>query len=228
VSARRRRARAGHSHLDIYVDVFAESLYRVGKLWEQNTISVAQEHIATSITQYAIAAIYPRLVPVSIQRGRMIVTGVSGELHQIGANLVADAMESNGWTVRFLGTNLPHSAVLATVEEFSPEVLCISTTIVANLASVVELTTPIAIRDRAIVLLTFASGRRRAEIAGLNVEDLDFGRPGFLIVTIRKSKTDQGGAGQFVAVPRIDNGPCAVAAVEAWLSIREQKKGAAA
>jgi hypothetical protein len=45
------------------------------------------------------------------------------------------------------------------------------------------------------VLLTFASGRRRAEIAGLNVEDLDFGRPGFLIVTIRKSKTDQGGAG---------------------------------
>jgi site-specific recombinase XerC len=36
--------------------------------------------------------------------------------------------------------------------------------------------TPIAIRDRAIVLLTFASGRRRAEIAALNVEDLDFGR----------------------------------------------------
>src|SRR5664279_5438919 len=78
-------------------------------------------------------------VPVSIQRGRMIVTGVSGELHQLGANLVADAMESNGWTVRFLGTNLPHSAVLATVEEFSPDVLCISTTIVANLASVAEL-----------------------------------------------------------------------------------------
>ena len=90
--------RAGHSHLDIYVDVFADSLHRVGKLWEQNKISVAQEHIATSITQYAIAAIYPRLVPVSIQRGRMIVTGVSGELHQIGANLVADAMDRMaGW-----------------------------------------------------------------------------------------------------------------------------------
>jgi integrase len=85
---------------------------------------------------------------------------------------------------------------------------------------------PLAIRDRAILLLTFASGRRRAEIAGLNIEDLDFGRPGFLIVTIRKSKTDQGGAGQFVAVPRrLEHGPCAVAAVEAWLSIIEKKKG---
>jgi len=98
-----------------------------------------------------------------------------------------------------------------------------------RLAATLELqgppTTPLAIRDRAILLLTFASGRRRSEIAGLNVEDLDFGRPGFLIVTIRKSKTDQGGAGQFVAVPRLEHGPCAVAAVEAWLAIREQKKG---
>jgi site-specific recombinase XerC len=99
-----------------------------------------------------------------------------------------------------------------------------------RLAAALELqgppATPLAIRDRAIVLLTFASGRRRAEIAGLNVEDLDFGRPGFLIITIRKSKTDQSGAGQFVAIPRLEHGPCAVAAVEAWLAIREQKKGA--
>jgi integrase len=85
--------------------------------------------------------------------------------------------------------------------------------------------TPLAIRDRAIVLLTFASGRRRAEIAALNIEDLDFGRPGFLIVTIRKSKTDQSGAGQFVAVPRLEHGPCAVAALEAWLILIEKKKG---
>jgi hypothetical protein len=49
--------------------------------------------------------------------------------------------------------------------------------------------------DRAIELLTFASGRWRAEIAALDVEDLDFSRPGFLLVTIRKSKTNQGGAG---------------------------------
>jgi len=131
--------KAGHSHLDIYVDVFAESLHRIGGLWEQSQISVAQEHTATSITQYAIAAIYPRLAPAAAHRGSMVVTGVAGELHQVGANLVADAMEAKGWTVRFLGTNLPHSSVLAAVEESSASVLCISTTIVANLPSVTEL-----------------------------------------------------------------------------------------
>ena len=73
--------RAGDSHVEIYVDVFAESLHRVGKLWELNKISVAQEHIATSITQYAIATIYPRLVPGAVRRGTMVVTGVAGELH---------------------------------------------------------------------------------------------------------------------------------------------------
>jgi MerR family transcriptional regulator, light-induced transcriptional regulator len=130
---------AGHSHTDICVDVFARSLHHVGKLWELNRISVAQEHMATSITQYAIAGIYPRLVPSPVRRGSMVVTGVSGELHQIGANLVADAMEANGWTVRFLGTNLPHSAILSTVEESVADVLCISTTIVANLPSVADL-----------------------------------------------------------------------------------------
>jgi hypothetical protein len=41
----------------------------------------------------------------------------------------------------------------------------------------------------------------------------------------RKSNTDQGGAGQFVPVPRIENRPCAVAAVEARLAILEKKKG---
>jgi methanogenic corrinoid protein MtbC1 len=41
--------------------------------------------------------------------------------------------------VRFLGTNLPHSSVLATVEEISADILCISTTIVANLPSVADL-----------------------------------------------------------------------------------------
>jgi methanogenic corrinoid protein MtbC1 len=138
--------RAGHSHVDIYVNVFTEALHSIGELWESNKISVAQEHMATSITQYAIAAIYPRLVPAGIQRGSMVVTGVSGELHQIGANLVADAMEAKGWAVQFLGSNLPDSSVVAAVEESSAKVLCVSTTIVANLPAVVELVK--AVRSR--------------------------------------------------------------------------------
>jgi methanogenic corrinoid protein MtbC1 len=138
--------RAGHSHVSLYVDVFAQSLYRVGELWEANKINVAQEHLATAITQYAIAGIYARLPPSEIVRGSMVITGVAGEMHQIGANLVADAMEANGWSVQFLGSNLPASAVVDAVEESSADILCISTTIIANLHSVAELTDAVRAR----------------------------------------------------------------------------------
>jgi methanogenic corrinoid protein MtbC1 len=129
----------GASHVDIYVDVITESLCSIGSLWEHNKISVAQEHTATAIAQYVIAMIYPRLAPASPSRGTMVVTGVSGEQHQIGANLVADALEEGGWKVRFLGTNLPHSTILSAIEEISADVLCISTTLVANLPSTAAL-----------------------------------------------------------------------------------------
>ena len=56
------------------------------------------------------------------------------------------------------------------------------------------------LRDRAILLLGFAGAFRRSELAALTVEDLSFVDDG-VIVLIRKSKTDQEGAGREVAIP---------------------------
>lgn len=93
--------------------------------------------------------------------------------------------------------------------------------LVKTLGKVPPASTCLEIRDRAIALLTFASGRRRSEIAALNVEHLNFRRKrGFLFVWIAKSKSDQSGHGQFVAIPRLDadrEGACAVIAVERWI-----------
>ena len=90
-------------------------------------------------------------------------------------------------------------------------------------------TTPLALRDRALALLTFGSGRRRSEIAALDVEHLDFRRnPRFLFVTILKSKTDQRGRGTIVAVPRLPSErqrACAVLALSAWLAHHPTKTG---
>lgn len=72
-------------------------------------------------------------------------------------------------------------------------------------------------RDRAIVLLGFAAALRRSELADLCVEDLRFEKRG-LVVTIRRSKTDQEANGVEIAVPYVANRSlCAVRAVKAWL-----------
>jgi len=71
-------------------------------------------------------------------------------------------------------------------------------------------------RDRALLLLGFALAARRSELVALDVADLEECPEG-LRVTIRRSKTDQEGAGAVVAVCR-GSIACPVAAVMEWLA----------
>ena len=128
----------GATLMDVYIGIIAASLQSVGDLWASNQASVAQEHMACSVVQYVIAMLYARTQRPLQTKGNMVVTGVRGEQHQIGLNLVADAMEARGWKVRFLGSNLPHATILEQVQGFA-EVVCVSTTMIANLPATAEL-----------------------------------------------------------------------------------------
>jgi site-specific recombinase XerD len=77
-------------------------------------------------------------------------------------------------------------------------------------------TTLPGMRDRAMLLLGFAGAFRRSELVALRVEDLQEAAGG-LRITIRRSKTDQDGAGQEIAIARGDV-HCPVLAVKAWMA----------
>lgn len=124
---------------DVYMRLLQPAQYEVGRLWEQNEISVSTEHMATAITQYVVAQLYSRLEIPDRTRGNAIVTGVEGELHQLGANMVADVLESDGWNVRFLGTQMPHRDILRAIAEHRPVLVGISTTMLFNLPNVASL-----------------------------------------------------------------------------------------
>lgn len=71
------------------------------------------------------------------------------------------------------------------------------------------------LRDRALLLLGFAGAFRRSELIGLDVVDLAETEEG-LRVTIRRSKTDQEGHGEVIAIIRGTGDTCPVKAVKAW------------
>jgi site-specific recombinase XerD len=71
------------------------------------------------------------------------------------------------------------------------------------------------IRDRALLLLGFAGGFRRSELIGLNCDDVVPVRQGFE-VTLRRSKTDQNGAGRKIGIPHGRGRWCPVAALDQW------------
>jgi integrase len=73
-------------------------------------------------------------------------------------------------------------------------------------------------RDRALLLVGFGLGSRRSELVALNVEDLDWSARG-VAVTIRRSKTDQTGAGRVVALPYGRPATCPVRALQKWLDV---------
>ena len=124
---------------DVYVDVLQNALYRVGKRWETNEITVAREHLATAITQFVISLLYARLPRTHTPRGAVVITGAQGEQHQVGPMMLADVLESDGWDVRFLGTNAPAEDVVATVRDHKADVLGISATMLFSIPRVREL-----------------------------------------------------------------------------------------
>jgi site-specific recombinase XerD len=78
-------------------------------------------------------------------------------------------------------------------------------------------------RDKAILLLGFSMAARRSELVALDVADIEECPEG-LRVTIRKSKTDQEGAGATIAVCR-GSIACPVAAVLEWLAAANITEG---
>lgn len=83
-----------------------------------------------------------------------------------------------------------------------------------------------AVRDRALMLLGFAGARRRIELVNLNAEDVR-DDPDGLIITIRRSKTDQEGAGFEVPIPfGSDRVSCPVRGLKDWLQVSGIDSGA--
>jgi integrase len=76
--------------------------------------------------------------------------------------------------------------------------------------------TTIDARDQALLLLGFAGGFRRSELVAVNCTDIEQVRQG-IVVHIRRSKTDQEGAGRKIGIPFGRGRWCVVTALRLWI-----------
>jgi integrase len=76
---------------------------------------------------------------------------------------------------------------------------------------------PKDLRDMALLLIGFAGGFRRSELCAIDCIDIEHVRQG-VIITVRRSKTDQEGVGRPVGIPFGRTKWCPVAALDRWLS----------
>jgi methanogenic corrinoid protein MtbC1 len=124
---------AGCSIRDVYLGVFQPAMYEVGRLWELNQITVAQEHLATAITQSVMAHFYGDLFLRPPNGRTMVATCTGAEQHQLGIRMVADFFEMDGWNVYYLGANVPTAGVVTMVEERRADLIAISITLASHM-----------------------------------------------------------------------------------------------
>ncbi len=124
---------------EIYVQVFQPVQYEIGRLWQTNKISVAQEHYCTGATQLVMAQLYPYLFTGEKKSKKLVTACVPGELHEMGARMVTDFFEMQGWDTYYLGANMPIESVVHYLSEIKPQCLAISATMTFHVSAVEEM-----------------------------------------------------------------------------------------
>ncbi len=128
----------GYTIPELHLKVIQPAQIEIGRLWQENRISVAREHLATAIAQLGLAHLY-RYLPRDEPNGRKVLMScVEGELHEVGARMASDFLEMAGFDVRFLGANVPPEHLARMLREVRPHLLALSVTMTYHLPQLRE------------------------------------------------------------------------------------------
>lgn len=102
---------------EIYVQLLAPALHRIGEQWESGDLGIDLEHQATTVALRLMG----RMGPCFTRRGptaggTVVLSGVPGDPHLIPVAMVADVLRSTGCRVVELGADVPQRSVLHAVE----------------------------------------------------------------------------------------------------------------
>lgn len=129
--------RAGLGIRPLYLEVFQPVMREIGRLWQENRITVADEHLATAITQAAMARLYDELFAGDAAPGPLLVAACADqERHELGLRMICDVLEMEGWDTVFLGASVPVEDLVRMVLDRRPQVVALSASISPHLARV--------------------------------------------------------------------------------------------
>jgi len=119
-----------------------EGMNRIGKKFVENKVYVPQMLLSARAMNMAMQHIKPFFQSGEIrQKGTFIIGTVAGDLHEIGKNIIAMAVEGNGWKTIDLGVDVKPADFLNTLKENPAAVVGLSallTTTMVNMKTIVS------------------------------------------------------------------------------------------
>jgi MerR family transcriptional regulator, light-induced transcriptional regulator len=111
----------------LYMDVLQPALREIGELWQRNELSVADEHLATGITQAAMARLFSDVFRWTPGTERTLIAACADmERHEIGLRMICDLLELRGWDTIYLGATVPVDSLVTMVARRQPDAVALS------------------------------------------------------------------------------------------------------
>lgn len=105
----------GTSLAHVHERIVIPAMREIGRMWQLQEASIADEHYCTAATQ-AIMAEARLVAPRAAWNGRRaLCCAVDGDLHDLGVRMVSDLLEVDGWQTEFLGASTPSAEVVLTL-----------------------------------------------------------------------------------------------------------------
>jgi methanogenic corrinoid protein MtbC1 len=101
----------------VHLELIAPTLREIGDRWQQGTLSVGQEHVATAVASRLVVRLAPLLARRGSSRGSLVLAGAPREQHTLPMVMLADLLRSDGWDVVELGPDTPIDDLVRVVAE---------------------------------------------------------------------------------------------------------------
>jgi DNA-binding transcriptional MerR regulator/methylmalonyl-CoA mutase cobalamin-binding subunit len=119
------RARVALSHTAFIETLIVPLMYNIGEFWRQGRLRSMHEHLASAVVRTLLGSLMTAagLPPTAPP---FIVTTPAGQLHEIGALIIAAVAGAEGWQVTYLGPNLPAEDIAAAAQQQHARVVGLS------------------------------------------------------------------------------------------------------
>jgi excisionase family DNA binding protein len=124
-----------YSVADIFDRVVREAMTNIGLKWQDKTLDIATEHIATNTLLPALQKFEGVIYKKDKIKKTVICAGPESEYHEVGLLCVKLALESEGWNVIYPGINLPFKSISELINKIKPDMICISATYIRDIKS---------------------------------------------------------------------------------------------
>lgn len=112
--------------LDLFSELVFPPLARIGEEWQAKSLTVDQEHLASNALREALAEFSAELHRKPSNGLKALCSCLEGEWHDIAIRCVGYFLESEGWTVLFLGQSAPTDSLVDAIKSHRPNLVVLS------------------------------------------------------------------------------------------------------